>query len=372
MSKKVNQQSNKSEEIDLGNLFAYIERLFVKIGSLIGKFFKSIFWVVNKLFVLVLLIINICFKHYIYIVLAGIVGYLLIHLLSMRHTDMYVSSMMVRQNYDTGNLLYSNINKYSELASQRDSVKLGQELNIPSELASKIVSFNVYSNVNRNKLVQEYTEYRKSIDSSLTVNYDDFVERLDKENRDFQIINVISLDSSVYRSISEPIVNAVNRNPFYVNVHRRDLNQINNRINTLNSLIVETDSLQNQYIDLLNKYYGSNIEDKDDQATINLNLSNNKEKISTKEFDLYEKQSTYQLQINDLKDQLELKQSIIEVVKEFKTPTLIENPYSSKKIYGSLICIAIVLLFFFNKEFRFTDYIKSKGTKEGFFDESNN
>lgn len=372
MNKNVNQQSNKNEEIDLGSLFAYIERMFAKIGTLLSRIFESILWVLNKLLVLVLLIINICFKKYTYIIIAGILGYIIVHLLSMRHTDMYISSMMVRQNYATGNLLYSNINKYSELAAQRDSVKLGKELNIPSELASKIVKVSINSNVNRNRLIQEYTEYLKSIDSSLTVGYEQFVESFDSENMDFQTINVVSLDSSLYSYISEPILNAINKNPYYVNVHERDLNQITNRINTLNDLIVETDSLQNQYIELLNKYYGSNVEDRNEQSTINLNLTNNKDKISTKEFDLYERQSSYQLQINDLKDQLELKQNIIEVIKEFSNPTLVENPYANKKIYGSLILMGLIILFFFNKEFNFTEYIKKKGTKEGFFGQTKN
>lgn len=369
MSKKLKEtHSKKNEEIDLGSLFDYIEKMFIKIGKLINNFFKFLVWIFNKVFVLVLLIINICFKYYIFIIIAGAIGYLVPHVLSKFHVDTYMSSMLIKQNYATGNLLYANVNRFSEQARQRDSVKLGLELNIPPNLASKIIGFNVVHNQNTNKLVEEYTQYLKTIDSTITVSYDQYIERFDLENISLQTISVTAVDSSVFSHLSKPIIESINTNPYYIEAHNRDINQIKNEISTLEGLVAKTDSLQNQYIDLLNKYYGNNMEDKSSQSTINLNLANNREKISTKEYDLYQKQSSYQLEINDLKNQLEQKKNIVELIKEFNGSTKIESPYRKKKILGSLLCISLVVLFFINKEFGIVNYIKKKGTKQGFFD----
>ncbi len=77
--------------------------------------------------------------------------------------------------------------------------------------------------------------------------------------------------------------------------------------------------------------------------------SNNKEKISTKEFDLYEKQSNYLLQINDLRDLIEEKEQIIEVIKRsltFCNLLWVIHISRLKKYWSYYFAWALVIIFF--------------------------
>ncbi|NND10796.1 MAG: hypothetical protein HKN96_06270, partial [Flavobacteriaceae bacterium] len=63
------------QEIDLGQVFGYIERFFKKIGELITEFFKFLLLAIKKIGILLLFIIATIKKHFLKIALAGVLGY---------------------------------------------------------------------------------------------------------------------------------------------------------------------------------------------------------------------------------------------------------------------------------------------------------
>ena len=70
-----NKPTPQNEEVDLGQIFVYIEKLFKKLGELISKLFGFLMYALGKSVVFLLLIINVIMKHFIIIGLAGVLGF---------------------------------------------------------------------------------------------------------------------------------------------------------------------------------------------------------------------------------------------------------------------------------------------------------
>ncbi|RNC88161.1 MAG: hypothetical protein ED556_02970 [Winogradskyella sp.] len=340
----------QSEEVDLGQLFSYFERFFKKIGSLIKKFFEFIFIILRKIFAFIVIMLNVFYKNFLVVTLAGLIGFAIPFTLDMLHPVSYNSSMLVRQNYDTGKLLYNNIKEYAILAELGDSVNLGRELKIPSSQAAKVLTFSITDNVNENRLVEEYIEHTKSLDSIVNPSFTQFTDRYQFNNLSLQTIFVETSDSTVLKHLSQPIIENITKNNYFIDKRDRSLAAIENKIRTLENLVKKTDTLQDEYVALLKTYYSSESQDTGKEGAVTVNLASTKEKINTKEYNLYEKRAEYVLQINQLTNELEEKRNIIDVVYQFSSPVKTQSPYEEIKIWSALGFFLAVLLFFTFKE----------------------
>ena len=180
-----------SEEIDIGQLFIYFERVFKKIGNLILGLFGLIKWILVKIGVVLLIMMNIVYKHYIIIGLATFIGYLIPYLLEKKAEPVFKSSIIVNQNYETGTVLYNYISTYNNLAYTQDSVALSKELKISEALASKIVRFEITDKKNENELYENYYEHIKKIDSTTKRSFETYLEELNLEN--FRLIDCVNV-----------------------------------------------------------------------------------------------------------------------------------------------------------------------------------
>ena len=360
-----NKPTPKNEEVDLGQIFVYIEKLFKKLGALISKLFGFLMYALGKLVVFLFLIINVIAKHFIIIGLAGVLGFAIPYLLDKTSKKQYRASMLIKQNYNTGNVLYSNISRLNNLAEAADSINLSKELNLSIDKVVNLTEFSVSGLRNKNQLLEEYTRYIKEMDSIDKPSFDSYLRNVDLSSSSIQNITVTSMSPDIYDGLSESIITSINNSPFFLNEKGETIENIKNEIKITQDIINKSDSLQDKYFEILNKYYGaSENSDNSRQGTLNFNLANNKDKINTKEFELFQIQQNNKQKLNDLQAQLLRKQNIIELQKDFESPTLVSNNYKDLKFKIPVISMLIVLLFFVLRSLSVRKYIKEYGSKE--------
>ncbi|WP_296378196.1 hypothetical protein [Winogradskyella sp.] len=360
-----NKPTPQNEEVDLGQIFVYIEKLFKKLGELISKLFGFLMYALGKLVVFLFLIINVVMKHFIIIGLAGILGFAIPYFLEKTTKKRYIASMLIKQNYNTGNVLYSNIRRYNDLATAGDSINLSKELNLATGKTLNLKEFSILGFRNKNQILEEYTQYIKGMDSIDKPSFGSYSLNVDLSSSSIQNISVTSMRPDIYDGLSESIITSINNSSFFLKEKEEAIENIKNEIKITQDIINKSDSLQDKYFEILNKYYGaSENSDNSRQGTLNFNLANNKDKINTKEFELFQIQQNNKQKLNDLQAQLLRKQNIIELQKDFESPTLVSNNYKDLKLKLPIISMLIVLLFFVLRSLSVRKYIKEYGSKE--------
>lgn len=363
MSKSKLPEQTNSEEVDLGLMFGYLERLFRKLGIFIKNIFLVVFWTLKKFFVLLLFSIKIIKNHIIIIFLGTIITYFFVGLLSKISAPIYHSSMLINQNYPSGDILYNQISRYGLLARSGDSIGLAKELKIPVSSAAKFAEFNVKNRSTKNDLYLKYNNFNKELDTTL-ISFSEFSAFYPQEKEATQIISVYSRDPNTFIGLDDNIISILNGNKFLADLRDRNLQDVQDKMDTYSKLLLESDSLQTKYIELLNKYYSSSASSTNPNTTLNLNLESSKEKINTKEYDLFEQQKMMSIEISELKKNLENKKQIFELKAGFSQPTLIENKYQSNRSLYTILVAGIIFLFFFLKELDFYKVIEEYGNRE--------
>jgi len=357
--------SNTTEEVDLGQIFLYIEKVFKKIGKLIKELFLAFIWLLKKTAFLLLFAINVGKRNIIKIAIAAILVFVVFTVLDKRSIPVYQSSILINQNYDTGRLLYNHINRYNLIAKHNDSMGLSKELNIRPEVAAKITGFDVTSSMTRNRLYAEYHDFFKEVDSTIYVSFYEFEEEYPIELIETQLITVYSLSPYIFDDLAVSIVDVFRKNEYFKEKQKDEITDYQNKIRTSLEIISESDSLMKKYINLMENYYGNSGDPKkSDNATVNLNLSNNKDKITTREYEIFGLQNNRKEEILELQKMMADKKEIVELQSNFTQPVLIVNFYKKNKIKGAVIAGLVVLLFFFFKELGFYSLINKYGNKE--------
>ena len=357
--------TNTTEEVDLGQIFLYIEKVFKKIGKLIEKIFLAFIWLLKKMAVLFLFGINIAKKHFIKIGIVAVLIYALFTVLDKRSIPIYSSSILVNQNYETGRLLYNHISKYNLIAQNNDSISLSKELNIHPEVAAQITGFDVSSSITKNQLYQEYHSFFKEVDSTIYVSFYEFEEEYPIELIHTQLITVYSLSPNIYDNLAASIVDVFRENKYFKDKQQTEIANFENQIKTNHQIIAQSDTLMKKYINLMENYYGNSADPKkQDNATINLNLANNKDAINTREYEVFNLQNFKKAEIVGLQKEIEARKEIVELQSNFTQPVLIINFYKKNKMKATVLAGFFVLLFFYFKELGFYSLIDKYGNKE--------
>ena len=210
MSKDL-QSPQQSEEVDLGQLFKLIgsafERLFRFISGAFYKVFLAFVWTVFFIK-----------KHIIKIVVAGIIGFGYGVFKQNKGEPVYKSTTVIKQNYETGENLYRAIDYYNELISERDSITLGEILDISPSKATSIIGLIVEPVVNENEKLIEYDLYTKSLDSVLASNvtFEMYVDNSKEYQYPNQRVMIKAIEKDVFEPIIDRIVNNIAETEFFV------------------------------------------------------------------------------------------------------------------------------------------------------------
>ena len=122
MSKEVKSPQNNSEEVDLVQLLKLIGSGFKSIAIFIGH-------ILNK-FLFCFCLDSFLYKTKIFLILiiSAFVGLLFGYIVEYKMGPLYKSSMIIKQNYNTGKSLYNSLEYFNGLLAEGDFDALSKEL----------------------------------------------------------------------------------------------------------------------------------------------------------------------------------------------------------------------------------------------------
>jgi hypothetical protein len=314
-------QPQPSEEVDLGQLFKLI-------GSGFRNFFNFIGNILNKLFLAFVWLVFFAKKHFIIIALAVVVGVVLAVVKQKVEDPIYTSTIVIKQNYNTGEHLYNTLDYYNSLIAEKDSTTLGEILNTKPSEASKIKEFEIESVLSENQKLKLFDEYTKGIDSSLatTIDFEEFLENSKDYEFQFQKITLKSKTKNNFEKTFTQIIDNIVSNAFFKNEQKKDLEELTRSENAIRESLKQSDSLQKVYQTVLIK----SVETTTGSQT-SVTIDNTEDKSVTKEFELYNSDLNLRRELVSLERAKENKEKIIEIISSQQDNGTLEN---KGKLFG--------------------------------------
>ncbi|MDG5491091.1 hypothetical protein [Psychroserpens sp. SPM9] len=346
MSEKLPDSQN-SEEIDLGQLFNAIGNLFEKFF----RFLKSVFKTMLSLIVFLLKAVIDNFKLIAAILLvSAVLGYSAEKFLPKT----YESSMLVKPYFDSQYQLITNINYYNALIDNKDYNTLSKIFEIHKDTVQKIKSLeiNLAPEAETTKLLK-YERFIKSIDSTraLDISFDDFIENEDIYTGDKYEIVVESFKKDIFQNLGTGIAKSFTNTYSLNKKKKKDSLNFLQKQNLLEA-INEVDSLQKVYIEVLEE------ESKASKSTLKFGgdeLSLDKEKSNTKEFELLNKEIQLRDQLRRLEEQKVEEDVFFDIISGFQEVGDPSKEITERYtfIFPILAFVLICFLFFISRIVRF-------------------
>jgi hypothetical protein len=314
-------QPQPSEEVDLGQLFKLI-------GNGFRNFFNFIGDILNKLFLAFVWLVFFAKKHFIIIALAVVVGVVLAVVKQKVEDPIYTSTIVIKQNYNTGEHLYNTLDYYNSLITEKDSTTLGEILKAKPSEASKIKEFEIESVLSENQKLKLFDEYTKGIDSSLatTIDFEEFIENSKDYEFQFQKITLKSKTKNNFEKTFTQIIDNIVSNAFFKNEQKKDLEELTRSENAIRESLKQSDSLQKVYQTVLIK----SVETTTGSQT-SVTIDNTEDKSVTKEFELYNSDLNLRRELVSLERAKENKEKIIEIISSQQDNGTLDN---KGKLFG--------------------------------------
>ena len=341
MSKNLPEQP-KSEEVDLGQLFKLIgnafNRFFKFVGSILNSFFLAFVWLV--FFVK---------KHIIKLVIAGVFGIAFGFIRERISEPIYKSSIVVKQNYRTGENLYTNLENYNRLISENDSITLSNDLQITPNEAQNILDFEVEPVLSGNQKMKVYDSYKKELDSVLasTIDFETFQKMSNDYDYQFQKITVRTKAKTISPKVLINSAKNIENIGYFKNEQQKDLAELSRQEEIVKESLIESDSLQKVYQFVLEK----SVEQLPGSQT-SVTIDNTEDKSNTKEYELYNKDIELRRELVNIERKKEDLKEIIEIVSSERNIGTLDNKaniigisISYKLFYGfSFALLTFILL----------------------------
>lgn len=294
-----------SEEVDLGQLFNAIGRLFDRFFRFIGRIFTGLFGVL-------LLFLFFIQKHFIKLLAVFVIGFIVGAILDMKKEPQYISSMVIEPNFNSVQQLYNNVGFYDELAKAKDSISLSEALNITTKEALSIKKFSVESYSDENQKILLFDRFVRSLDSTTkkTIDLKDYLKNFNSFDARFHTISVTATDNTIAKKIQPAIISSISNNSYF-NL-QKDISDSNIKLqdSLYNKQISEIDSLQLLYKRVMLKEAERSI-----QGT-NISLGENGVQ-NNKELSLLNKMEDLKLGLVELNKERGNKSSILNVISDF-------------------------------------------------------
>ncbi len=319
-----------SEEVDLGQLFNAIGRLFDRFFRFIGRIFAAIFGVI-------LLFLFFIQKHFLKLLAVVIIGFILGIIMDKTKEPEYVSSMVIEPNFNSVQQLYNNVGFYNELAKAKDSLALSEALNITEGEASSIRNFKVESYSDENQKIVLFDRFVRSLDSTTkkAIDMKAYLKNFNSFDARFHTISVTATDNTIAKKIQPAIISSISNNSYF-NL-QKDISDGN--IELQDSLytkqIREIDSLQVLYKRVMLKEAERSL-----QGT-NISLGENGVQ-NNKELSLLNKMEDLQTGLVELNKERGDKASILNVISDFPRKGALDK--GILKSYKFLLPISLLIL----------------------------
>lgn len=338
--------SQNNEEVDLGQLFNAIGKVFDRFINFIASILKSIFSVIIHLIKDVVL----NFKLIVGVLLiAGILGFAL----EKMKEPTYDSEMVVKTYFDSKYQLVTNINYFNALLADQDYTTLSDIFKVSKESAEKLVNFEIEAGPEtENDRIVQYDRFIKSIDSirAQEITYEEFIENRDIHSGDLFVIRVESFQKDIFTSLEHGLNTSFDNAYSSKKMEKRDSMLAIQKYN-LEASIEEVKQLQKIYIDVLEE------ESQSTKASIALGegFPLQQEKSETKEYQLLNQEIKLRDELRKLEEQKIEENVFFDVISGFQ---IIGNQTSEilKKyslIFPAIAFILLVLVYFSRKIINF-------------------
>lgn len=341
MGKKKNKKA-QDEEVDL-----------IKIFSLIGNAFSSLFNFIEKLFkktfhytILLLIFIKNNLKNF---GIAAFLGIIFGFFIDVKSPDIYAYDMIFEPNYGSRYQVMEKVEYYNVLIDEKDSITLSKEFEISYEQANSLVEFKLKPYETETEQILEYNELLKQTDTVIhkLVNFKGFREgKLSLKSKSKRYVYRLKSTLDMLPNFKEKIIFDIEKNPTL-----QKEKKINLEVLTLNSQILKTELKE---VDSLRKLYryvkllSAEKERKSNGTYIDFSKEGNTKNDDIKLFDISETLNK-KIILNEIAKKRG--EEIINIITEFnssgKNITALENSY--KVIFASIF-VGFVLIFLLLKK----------------------
>ncbi len=337
MSEKLPQQP-QNEEVDSGQLFNAIGKLFEKLFSFIGSIFKGIFSAL--IFAIKPLVEN--FKLVATtLVITAVFGYIYEKI----KEPIYYSNMIVKPHFDSKYQLSSNIDYFNALISSDNITELRNIFEIDTTLAKELVSFDLEPGPETpNDLFTEYDEYVKSIDTSLVdeLNYVDYVKNRDLFSGNIFTIKAKAKDINIFPKLLEGFRKTF-ENEF--SKHKKQVRDTLAYIDRLSftTELTRLDSIQYTYLEVLR----NESKNKDLSFGITSGFPIQEEKTITKEYELFLKEQEIRRTLNYTNKNIAEENTYFDILSSFNRLGSKDNSFTQRfYILFPVLALALFILWF--------------------------
>ncbi len=341
-------QPLQDEEVDLGQLFNAIGRLFEKLFSFIGKILKGFFSII--IYTLKPLVNN--FKLVAIVVMAsGLIGFII----DKVNIPVYKSEMLVKPYFDSKYELANNVDYYNALISSNNLKELSTVFEIDTIDASELIGFAMKIGPETpNDILLEYNQYLKTIDSSLTddIAYDTYVRNRDIFSASIFSVSAMSYKNDIFTSLEKGFVKT------FKNSYSEKVKDIRDK-----AISIKTTTYKEELkrIDSIQKVYFQVIKSESENPTANLGLNGllplKKEKTLTREYDLFLEELKIRDSLMVLEEQLVKENDYYDILSGFEEIGTIDRDFFSRYaiMLPSLVLIIMILTYFIFKAFKFIE-----------------
>lgn len=293
-------QPSNNEEIDLGQLFNAIGRLFEKFFNFIAGIFKGLF----KLLILALkpFVENIKLISAVILIFA-IIGFFL----ERAQTPVYYSEMLVQPHFESKYKLSNNINYFNALIKSQKIKELAKIFEIDSAQAASLINFELTAGPETsNTILLEYNDYIKTIDTSLTsvVSFEDYAENRDILSGAIFAVKARSKDNNIFPRLEKGFAKTF-ENPYSKKLKKVRDSTIQIKKESFNKELERLDSLQRIYLELKKSEAENGAFKLGNEGAFPMQL----ERTETREYDLFQEELKVRRAIRALDEEL-IKESV--------------------------------------------------------------
>lgn len=288
-------EPSNNEEIDLGQLFNAIGRLFDKLFNFIGSIFKGLF---TLLILLLKPVVNHIKLISIIVLVSAVIGFFL----QKTRTPIFYSEMLVQPHFESKYKLSNNINYFNTLIKSRKTEELSKIFEIDTTHAKSLVGFELnIGPETTNTLLQQYDDYLKTIDTALVaqITFDNFIKNRDILSADVFSIKAMSKINNIFPKLETGFEKTF-ENPYSKKLKKIRDSTIQIKKDSYYKELNRLDSLQRIYLELK----------KSESENSSFSLSNSGifpmqiERSETREYDLFQEEIKVRRYIRELNQQL--------------------------------------------------------------------
>lgn len=338
------QQPYRNDDVDLLVIFNYIGERFNKLFRLIGWIFKSLFSIFIYASRAILDNIKL-------IAVALIVSAAIGYGLEKYKSPVYESRMIVSTFFDSKYQLASNLEYYNSLLGDENYSLLSSIFEIDSALIKKVGVFELNRGPqSENEKFAEYDEFLNSLDSirAQSITFEDYIENRDIFTGTLFEIRVESKKKDIFNMLDVGIFKSFN-NLYSLEKKKKRDSLINLRKENILNSIIEIDSLQNVYINVLEE------ESQSTKARINLGegFPLEQAKSDTKEYQLLNKEIELRDELRELEEEKIEESELYEVISTFpRIGSKVTSIYDRYMLVLPLLTFLLLSFIYLIKKFR--------------------